>query len=312
MTAGRTTRAVLAAALMALAACADLGAGRPLPDRPVTPTPPAVTPESRDMQVYFSRVQRDLLTQGLLRTDGGGIDTPFSAEKLAENFMAIALFDELVSSQNSYIARTTASQLRRWEVPIRMRVHFGASVPVTQQAADRERVLSFADRLSGLTGVPIREAAAAGPANFDVLFLSETERKASAPLIRELVPGISTGAVNALVDMSRHTYCMVFAFSNGTSPVHTQALVVIRTEHPDLLREACIHEELTQAMGLPNDSPRARPSIFNDNEEFAYLTRHDELLLRILYDPRLHPGMTAEEARPVVEAIARELMGGES
>ncbi|MEZ5685909.1 MAG: DUF2927 domain-containing protein, partial [Paracoccaceae bacterium] len=45
---------------------------------------------------------------------------------------------------------------------------------------------------------------------------------------------------------------------------------------------------------------------------FALLTRHDELLLRMLYDPRLTPGMTEAEARPIVQTIAAELMGGES
>ena len=32
-------------------------------------------------------------------------------------------------------------------------------------------------------------------------------------------------------------------------------------------------------MGLANDSPEARPSIFNDDEEYALLTGHDEMLL---------------------------------
>jgi hypothetical protein len=78
------------------------------------------------------------------------------------------------------------------------------------------------------------------------------------------------------------------------------------------MRQSCVQEELAQGLGLANDSPRARPSIFNDDEEFATLTRMDELLLRILYDRRLRPGMTEEEARPIVEVIAAELMGGAS
>jgi hypothetical protein len=73
-----------------------------------------------------------------------------------------------------------------------------------------------------------------------------------------------------------------------------------------------MHEEISQALGLPNDSPRARPSIFNDDEEFALLTDHDELLLRILYSRELRPGMLAYEARPIVESLARRLMGGDS
>jgi hypothetical protein len=71
-----------------------------------------------------------------------------------------------------------------------------------------------------------------------------------------------------------------------------------------------VHEEIAQGLGLPNDSPAARPSIFNDDEEFALLTRHDELLLRILYDERLSPGMEPDEARPIVRRIAEELVGG--
>ena len=78
------------------------------------------------------------------------------------------------------------------------------------------------------------------------------------------------------------------------------------------MRLACIHEEMAQGLGLANDSPRARPSIFNDDEEFALLTTHDEMLLRMLYDDRLRSGMGAAEAAPIARQIARELLGGES
>jgi len=74
------------------------------------------------------------------------------------------------------------------------------------------------------------------------------------------------------------------------------------------MRLSCIHEELAQGLGLANDSPQARPSIFNDDEEFAYLTRHDELLLEMLYDPRLEPGMTVDTAAPLVRRIAEEII----
>ncbi len=83
---------------------------------------------------------------------------------------------------------------------------------------------------------------------------------------------------------------------------------MIRAEHPDLLRLSCLHEEIAQGLGLANDSPLARPSIFNDDEEFGLLTTHDEYLLKMLYDPRIRPGMTAEEAIPVARTIANELL----
>ena len=74
------------------------------------------------------------------------------------------------------------------------------------------------------------------------------------------------------------------------------------------MRKSCIHEEMAQSLGLSNDSKIARPSIFNDDEEFAFLTTHDENLLKILYDNRLKPGMNNKDALPIVTKIAKELM----
>ncbi len=311
---GRGFTAVVLTAGLALAACTNVptdAPARPLPVRPVTPTPQPPSAESVAIRIYYNRVERTLRAQGLLRTDGGGTDAPFTARDLANNFMAIALYDELVDQGGTYVARASASELRRWAGPIRLRTVFGASVPDAQRTRDQAEVTRYVARLSRLTGTPIRIVDNAS-ANMDVLFLNEDERRAGEDLIRARVPDISNAAVRIIRDMPRDAYCMVFAFSDGRSPVYTRALAVIRAEHPDLLRQSCIHEELAQAMGLANDSPSARPSIFNDDEEFGLLTRHDELLLRMLYDPRLRPGMTAATARPVVDMIARELVGGES
>lgn len=129
------------------------------------------------------------------------------------------------------------------------------------------------------------------------------------PRLAGLVPGISPADIRSVTDLDRATLCFAYAFSERGQSSYRQAIALIRGEHPDLLRRSCVHEELAQAMGLVNDSPQARPSIFNDDEEFALLTRQDELMLRILYDPRLKPGMTPEEARPIVEEIAHELLG---
>jgi len=142
--------------------------------------------------------------------------------------------------------------------------------------------------------------------------VNEDERRAAGPVLRDLVPGIGDLAIDTIATMPRSTFCLVFAFSQGDAPTYARAVAVIRAEHPPLLRLSCLHEELAQGMGLANDSPRARPSIFNDDEEFALLTRHDELLLKMLYDPRLRPGMGAGQARPIIAEIARELVAAET
>ena len=66
---------------------------------------------------------------------------------------------------------------------------------------------------------------------------------------------------------------------------------------------------MAQGLGLANDSPRARPSIFNDDDEFALLTTHDEMLLNMLYNPALRPGMGIDEARPILRRLIARAMG---
>jgi len=111
-----------------------------------------------------------------------------------------------------------------------------------------------------------------------------------------------------VVDLPKDQLCIVIGTFGADGVRYDKAIALIRGEHPELLRLSCIHEELAQGMGLANDSPRARPSIFNDDEEFGLLTTQDELMLQMLYDPRLTPGMTAAEAAPIARLIAKDLL----
>ncbi|KAA9010718.1 DUF2927 domain-containing protein [Histidinibacterium aquaticum] len=310
--------AVLAALVLAGCEPAPAPDPEPAPAPPPTaapdssPQPPArdLTPsaESEALRTFYRRLENDLLVQGLLRTDGGGPDTPYTDAMLARNFERIALFDEYVSDGSNLRARQTESRLRRWERPVRFGVEFGARVPQDQRVRDRNSVQSYVNRLARVTGHPMSYDES--DPNFHVLVLTEDDRRTSAARLRELVPGITESSIRAFQTRDRGWLCLVLAFSDGTGSSYTRAVALIRAEHPDLLRLSCIHEELAQGLGLANDSPAARPSIFNDDEEFGLLTSHDEDLLRILYDERLSPGMTAPVAMPLVRQIASELIGG--
>ena len=302
--------------LVSLAACSPTalpvpGAGQRPEQRPATTAAAtADTPASAAARAHYARVQSLLLGQGLLRTDGGGPDTPFTDRMLAENFIRVALYDEYARTSGGPVQRTTASRVRKWQAPVRVGLNFGASVPADRRAADTVRIASFLARLSRLTNHPIG-LSDANP-NFMIHIVSEDERMALGPQIRAALPGLSASEVAGITQMPRSTYCLVYAMSDGAGSSYTRAFSVIRAEHPDLLRLSCLHEEITQGLGLANDSPSARPSIFNDDEEFALLTRQDELMLRILYDPALAVGMTEDQARPIVESLATRFAGGTS
>lgn len=278
---------------------------QPAPARlaPVTQTAP-LAPESRELARYYERVQSGLLAQGLLRRDGGGADTPYNKRILVENFVQIGLFEEYADTGGRLVARATESRLHRFERPVVMNVEFGATVPPEIRARDTAEIARYARRLARVTNHPISLAEEGG--NFTVFILNEAERRALGPRLREMVPGISRSALNEVINLPRSSYCLVFALDPSNTGSYTQAVAVIRAEHPDLLRRSCIHEEIAQGLGLSNDSPTARPSIFNDDEEFGLLTRHDEQLLAILYDPRLKLGMSTAEARETAAVIAED------
>jgi hypothetical protein len=305
---------VAAASALALAACDPLTTSpRPEQRAALPATPKVVEPSARSKALasYYANVQRQLLSQGLLRKDGGGPDTPFSKRILVQNFVQIGVFNEFTFDGDRYEDRRSEGRVQRWDQPVQLTLDFGEAVPADMQADARSTVASYASRLSRVTGLDIALTPQAG--NFTVAVLTVDELEAYGPRLMQLFPGLSETLAQQITSLPRPIYCAVYAFSDADNPDSFQsAVAIIRAEHPKLLRDSCFHEEIAQGLGLSNDSPAARPSIFNDDDEFALLTRHDELLLEILYDDRLPLGATPDQARPVVEVIAADLLGGDS
>jgi hypothetical protein len=303
----------IALLLLLVAAACDVPVATPLETEAPAPPPdrPAEKPDtdpSIELTAYYARVEEGLVSRGLLRTDGGGADTPFSADDLVRNFERIALYEEYATVDGRIVAAETESRIHKWTDPVLIEPYFSAGIDPARAARDRSAVEDYAARLARVTGHPIRVVDDGG--NFHVLVLTEGERRDFGPKLREMIPGIGAAAVETVTEMSRNNYCLVFALDRAGQGVYSQALAVVRAEHPDLLRLSCFHEEIAQGLGLANDSPQARPSLFNDDEEFGLLTGHDEYLLRILYDARMRPGMVAGEALPLARTIAYELLPG--
>ncbi|SLN21367.1 hypothetical protein RUM8411_00775 [Ruegeria meonggei] len=300
--------------LLALANCDETLTSSVAPEpRPAVPAPApnAYVPPSaasQDLARFYQRIERDLLTRGLLRTDGGGPDTPYDASDLERNFETIAFYSEYPDHAVTTTAYTTEGQLSRWSGPVRVQVEFAPTVSPETRKKDAAEVEAFTARLAKLTDHPI--SVVNRKANFHVFFAGKDDSAYVVSRLKQLVPGISQPSLDLIANPRSNIDCFVFASPTKAAPYRfVRAVTLIRAELPDLTRRSCIHEEIAQGLGLSNDSPKARPSIFNDDDEFALLTSHDEKLLTMLYDPRLQPGVTVQDARPVVRIIARELMG---
>ncbi len=87
----------------------------------------------------------------------------------------------------------------------------------------------------------------------------------------------------------------------------TAAIAVFPDHRPKEHMRACVVEELTQVLGLANDSDSVNPSIFNDRSPYLELTDHDKWMLRLLYDPRITAGMPRQEAITTGSIILNEI-----
>lgn len=91
------------------------------------------------------------------------------------------------------------------------------------------------------------------------------------------------------------------------------ARIFISTNIPREHLLHCVLEEMAQMMGLFNDSVSLRQSIFNDQNNFQVaLPEHDMMLLRVLYDHRIRPGMTRDQALPIARQILEEVRPNDS
>ena len=240
-------------------------------------------PEQRGK--IFASYQAHMLKQGFLRTETQPVDVPFSNAELADHFRRIAFF--AFPNDEVHVPKP----LTRWEGPIRYAV---VGAPGEEVAPLMRRLA----RLSGLTIVQAPEEAA----NFVIMVLDEAAR---TRLIDDLQDRDSQAFMTELVEEIFD--CGAVTLWSDSDPTIRRALIYLHGDLQGLYRELCYHEEISQSLGLFNDDPVVRPSIFNDDDEFALLTDHDSYLLRILYDPRLRVGTTPDQAMPVVRRIVAEI-----
>lgn len=243
-----------------------------------------------------------LVAAGDLRAEAAPADAAFTNADLVRNFERIALAHEVDVEQGGSDSNAAANPLKRWADPVRYQLYGSAVTP-----NDRIETADLFSRISRLTGLPAE--AARDDVNFAVLITNPGERDEFSAQLAEINPDLA-----ASFDLWRGSKRVVCLASTLRDPERDGqivfAIVTIGAEVQGLLRTSCLHEEIVQAFGLSNDHPDVRPSIFNDDEEFALLTEHDEYLLRILYDPALKPGMTVDQAMPLVPGIVEDLRPG--
>ena len=237
--------------------------------------------------------------EGLLRTDRNPADAPFSNEDLVRNIGVIMFQAE---EHNKLTGRQFPGRevpLHRMEGDVRFMIGAGAS------PQDRTWVNGFVQRMRELTGLTIRESNNAPQIRIEFL-----DHDARLALGQELAGSDRWDfAGDTLLRGMPGLVCVAFE-TRKRDEKNSSFLIVIRSELEGIMRRACIEEEVGQAFGPNADFEAARPSIFNDDDEFALFTEHDALMFKVIYDIRLLSGQSRAQAMPVIRQIVEDLRPG--
>lgn len=114
-------------------------------------------------------------------------------------------------------------------------------------------------------------------------------------------PGVPAKMLNNLMGPSR---CFFVIWPSPDWAI-TKGQIVINSMLDEHHIKHCLLEELTQSLGLPNDSDRLRPSVFNETSMVTELTALDRILITTVYDPRIEKGMTLGPFRECADEVIR-------
>jgi len=177
--------------------------------------------------------------------------------------------------------------IKRWTQPLRVWMHSGEGDARTQRALLRRHL----ETLGSIARLSVRLVERPEAANVRIYFAADEELDA---LVAREMPAIAENEF-------AHSWCMGSIRFNRRAEIvrGTVVIPVARVTAAGKL-ESCIVEEVTQMLGLINDSRFARHTVFSDRTDDERLTGLDYLLIRLLYSPALRTGMTWDQARPAV------------
>jgi hypothetical protein len=209
---------------------------------------------------------------------------------------------ELVAFKESGITVSRATVLRRMQAPLTMTVDTILD-PGSATAQRQIGIVSTAvEMLESGAGIRFVRARLAGNEFPD---FSQEQRGfivmfSNRATIDQILRNTDTGARQAILSEG----CGAVGITER-SGIQVGALLLVDSVKSSLEQSYCVHREMVANLGLGGFLSRT-DSIFSDSRKVAAFSTRDLLLIRMLYDPRLRPGMTAAQAQSVLPAIAAD------
>lgn len=202
---------------------------------------------------------------------------------IEKSFYEIALHNEYNNKQ---------SKLRKWVKPLQVYIDH----QVGDKKLHRKILTMHLSHLHKITRLPINYVNKSSQANV-IIYLTQ-----SSKVNKIIAEKINIKSVKAL----RNAVCLANIQQNNNSEI-TKAIVIIPVDRARRQGKlvSCFVEELTQILGLPNDSKTVYPTIFSDKNIYKLLTGLDYILLKLLYSPELKTGMSQSALHPVIQKKLR-------
>ena len=107
----------------------------------------------------------------------------------------------------------------------------------------------------------------------------------------------------SILENNNDNLCYLVSNLNTRTSIINKSIVFVRLDLKDFMLDACIQEEVTQAMGLFNDIKDIDYSLFNDDIITTNLTELDFLMLDIIYNEQMRPGLDKGRAKKVFNRL---------
>lgn len=218
---------------------------------------------------------------------------PLDVEEVVNFFDDVALNGE----SSGRIVKWTKAPIVRLEVLASTENDYDTPVRIETSKADYDFVASHLLNLRQLTGLPVRLLPRdIGEGGDIVITITPWHLVRKTP-----VNEVPERLLRRLMGPGRCFFVLWPSPGNDIRKAH----IVINSKLDKSHINHCFLEEITQSMGLPYDSDRVRPSIFNESSQQPRLSVYDMTLIRTLYDPKLTIDMPRADAlvraRPIIQ-----------
>jgi len=182
------------------------------------------------------------------------------------------------------------NRIRKFDGPVRVYVENHARPDRTGQVAD-----VVADVRAHIQNLDIAVVDTAAAANLIVTLVRDHD-------LPRAITRIYGRDQARLIQRSLVPQCLSsFRKDEGFRITHSEVIIV--ADAGDFIFYDCVYEELLQALGPINDTNTVPWTMFNDDVQMGFFDVYDQYILNILYDPRIRPGMDAEDVRTVLPQV---------